>query len=173
MRIIDNFLHKKDFKEIQEWILEPSCRWSYSPCVVDPNDEVDEDPAAYQFVNMIYYSRMGHENPDCARIFTLLDKLRPQVLLKAKLNMQMMTDTIRVNDKHTDFTPSITCTTAIYYINSNNGYSLIGDKKVESVENRIVLFNGKTLHTGTTCTDERRRLVLNLNFQGGPYDQTN
>ena len=57
MRIIDNFLHKKDFKEIQEWILEPSCRWSYSPCVVDPNDEEDEDPAAYQFVNMIYYSR--------------------------------------------------------------------------------------------------------------------
>ena len=55
MRVIDNSLHKKDFKEIQEWILEPSCRWSYSPCVVDPNDEEDEDPAAYQFVNMIYY----------------------------------------------------------------------------------------------------------------------
>ena len=87
--------------------------------------------------------------------------------------MQMKTDTIRENDIHTDFTPPLTCTTGIYYINSNNGYSKIGGKKVESVENRLVLFDGRMPHRGTTCTDQMRRLVLNLNFQGGQYDQSN
>ncbi len=173
MRVIDNFLHKKDFAQLQGWALEGDIFWQFAPCVVDPDQEQDEDPSAYQFVNMLFLSSMGHRNDAIDRIYPILHLLKPQVLLKAKLNMQMKTDTIRENDMHTDFTPPLTCTTGIYYINSNNGYSKIGGKKVESVENRLVLFDGRMPHRGTTCTDQMRRLVLNLNFQGGQYDQSN
>ena len=56
-------------------------------------------------------------------------------------------------------------TTAILYVNSNNGYTLFEDgTKVESVENRIVLFDSNLRHTGTTCTEEKVRIVVNFNF---------
>jgi len=56
-------------------------------------------------------------------------------------------------------------TTAIFYINTNNGWTNFknGDK-VESVENRLVIFDSNLEHEGVTCTDEIRRLVINFNY---------
>ena len=31
-------------------------------------------------------------------------------------------------------------------------------------ENRIVIFDNNLKHTGTTCTDTNRRVVMNINF---------
>ena len=55
--------------------------------------------------------------------------------------------------------------TAIFYINSNNGYTVFKDNsKVISRENRLCLFNGHIEHAGVSCTDARRRIVLNINY---------
>ena len=35
---------------------------------------------------------------------------------------------------------------------------------VNSEENKIVIFNNNILHTGSTCTDEPYRFVINFNF---------
>ena len=43
-----------------------------------------------------------------------------------------------------------------------DGYSN-GDK-VESVKNRIVIFDSNIPHTGTTVTNQQRRVVLNINY---------
>ena len=64
---------------------------------------------------------------------------------------------------HTDFNNNEI--TAIYYINDNDGYTLFEDgTKVESVANRFVRFPCTTRHTGTTCTDTDRRLLINFNY---------
>ena len=48
---------------------------------------------------------------------------------------------------------------------TNNGYTLFEDgTKVDSVANRMVLFEGNRLHTGATQTDERFRYVVNFNY---------
>ena len=55
--------------------------------------------------------------------------------------------------------------TAIFYCNTNDGYSLFKDgTKVKSIKNRIVIFNNDIYHTGTTCTNEKIRSVINFNF---------
>ena len=36
--------------------------------------------------------------------------------------------------------------------------------KVESIENRLILFDSQTQHAGTSCTDKRKRVVLNINY---------
>ena len=54
--------------------------------------------------------------------------------------------------------------TSVYYLNTNNGYTLFEDGKVDSVENRMVTFNLNTKHSGTTATDTKRRVVLNFNY---------
>ena len=55
--------------------------------------------------------------------------------------------------------------TAIYYVNTNNGYTYFEDgQKVESVENRLVIMPSNLPHAGATCTDELRRVVINFNY---------
>ena len=56
-------------------------------------------------------------------------------------------------------------TTAIFYMNTNNGYTLLEtEEKIESVENRLVVFPCDMLHTGVSQTDTKIRVTLNLNF---------
>jgi len=54
--------------------------------------------------------------------------------------------------------------TAIFYVNSNNGYTeLMSGKTVDSIENRLFVFDANEVHTGTTSTDDHR-IVINYNF---------
>ena len=55
--------------------------------------------------------------------------------------------------------------TAIFYLNTNNGYTLFEDgTKIESVANRLLTFDANLPHTGTSCTDKQFRCVLNINY---------
>ena len=56
--------------------------------------------------------------------------------------------------------------TAIFYLNTNNRYTKFKKHgKVKSIENRIVIFNSNLEHQGVTCTDEKRRVVINFNYE--------
>ena len=56
-------------------------------------------------------------------------------------------------------------TTSIFYVNTNNGYTKFEDgTKVESVANRMVTFSTNMKHLGTSCTNEKRRIVINFNY---------
>ena len=56
-------------------------------------------------------------------------------------------------------------TTSIFYVNTNDGYTLFEDgTKVESVANRMLSFPANMRHTGTTCTDQQIRIVINFNY---------
>ena len=56
--------------------------------------------------------------------------------------------------------------TAIFYINSNNGYTIFKDtkEKVKSVPNRLLKFDTRMKHSGVSSTDEKRRVVINFNY---------
>jgi len=50
-------------------------------------------------------------------------------------------------------------------MNTNNGYTKFEDgTKIESVANRMVFFSSNMKHTGTSCTDEKIRVVINFNY---------
>ena len=38
-------------------------------------------------------------------------------------------------------------------------------KKVKSVANRLLKFDNIMNHSGTTCTDENQRVVININYE--------
>ena len=54
--------------------------------------------------------------------------------------------------------------TAILYINTNDGYTRFKkkNKKIKSEENKLIDFNGRLSHTGTSCTDAPYRMVINF-----------
>ena len=61
--------------------------------------------------------------------------------------------------------PTNNMMTAIYYVNSNNGYTEFEDgTKVDSVRNRLVTFPSSMKHRGVSQTDTRTRMVINFNW---------
>jgi len=92
-----------------------------------------------------------------------VDKMNPVSLMRIKANLNVATKEYIDRELHTDF--DIDCTTAIAYINTNNGYTIFEDgSKVESIENRVVIFPSFMKHAGVPCTDEKRRVVINFNY---------
>ena len=56
-------------------------------------------------------------------------------------------------------------TTAIFYINTNNGYTEFENaEKIESVAIRFIMFPSNIKHRGVTQTDEQTRIMINFNF---------
>ena len=54
---------------------------------------------------------------------------------------------------------------ALLYLNDNNGYTGFEDgTKVDSVCNRVALFDGSVPHYSATPTNAKERLVLNFNY---------
>ena len=76
--------------------------------------------------------------------------------------MYSSTENILEHAPHQDFTYHNK--SGLYYVNTNNGYTQLGDIKVESVKNRFVVFDGAMDHYSTNCTDEQVRVTINFNF---------
>ena len=88
------------------------------------------------------------------------------LLVRAKANLITRTETILEHGYHIDVddAPS-NLKTSILYLNTSDGYTKFKDGSVVTSEcNRFVTFDGSTEHTGTTCTNEPVRIVLNLNY---------
>jgi hypothetical protein len=49
-------------------------------------------------------------------------------------------------------------------LNDCNGYTVIGDKKIESKANRALFFDPSVEHNSTNCTDEKARFNINFNY---------
>ena len=58
----------------------------------------------------------------------------------------------------------------MYFINTNNGYTVIekpgmqNNEKVKSVENRMVILSKNERVSHSTCTNTKRRLFMYFNY---------
>jgi len=165
MQIIDNFLPDPDYKHIHKVVTGLDFPWYYR------NYKVDEGDNFSQLTHMLWEPKRGIVSPFFSMLATMLDTLEIGILLKAKINLTLRTESPRVSNMHWD-TYCEHSITGIFYINTNNGYTLFEDSsKVHSVANRLVVFNSRTEHAGVSNTmkDPEDRLVLNLNFFPKPF----
>ena len=89
--------------------------------------------------------------------------LHSKKLLRIKANLRPRTLFHRSGGYHID-TENVT--TAILYLNTNNGWTRFKKGgKVKSVANRLVKFESNLEHTGYTCTNKKRRVVINFNYE--------
>lgn len=162
IKVIDNFLDKKTFKEIQEGILENTYFPWYFSNYVDYHGEKGLDRTQYSHV---FYQKHGPNSSHINLLNPIIEKLKCISLIKIKVNSTYYTDKIKEGTFHVDNKHKGT-TTAVYYINTNDGYTKFkkSKKKISSVENRMVIFDTNTEHLGTTTTNAKRRVVLNFNY---------
>jgi hypothetical protein len=156
MNIIDNFLDKKYFNFLNNEFLDKNFPWYFQ------NNKVFEGDENFQYTHLFYINdKVNSSYFNLIEPFLLL--LNIKSLVRAKLNLTTKENVIKQFALHTDV--NFNCNTAVFYLNTNNGKTVFKDKKeVESIENRIVIFPSNLEHAGTTHTDAKYRMVLNLNY---------
>jgi len=92
----------------------------------------------------------------------IVHDLEVKSLIRARINLYTNIGKLLEHDYHQDF--KYPHKTAVLYFNTCDGYTGFRDSKVESVENRVVLFDGSNEHYSTTCTDQKVRVVLSVSY---------
>jgi hypothetical protein len=157
--IYDNFLEKNDFDLISGVFFSDQINWFFSKNI---DEKIKENSFGHNFFcHMIY-----QDNQVCSDHFRILrpilEKLDVKSIIRIKANMYLNQGKYVKHRPHSDF--SFQHKTALFYLNNNNGHTIIDDTKIESVENRVVLFDGSIKHSSTNCTDKNRRLNINFNY---------
>ena len=172
MKIEDNFLDQDDFYELQTHMMGSDLAWFYKPNI-DYTDDVEK----FQFIHL-FYGFLLSVSQNIMILDPIINKILPISLWRIKANLLTKTPTIVENEFHIDiadyddenrktiFPEKLKqLTTSIFYMNTNNGYTKFEDGTiVESVANRLVSFSADTKHKGTSCTDEKTRVVINFNY---------
>lgn len=161
IKVIDNFLDKKIFKDLQDTLLNKS----EFPWFLNYNKVIDD--GVTQFTHMFYYDFI----PNSAYYNNLLPFfkiLQPNAIKRVKANLTIKETEVKPYGLHQDYNDDLSLNqmkTAIYFLNTTNGPSVFeNNKKVNCVENRIVIFPTKVLHAGSTHTDSQVRGVINFNW---------
>lgn len=152
-KIYDNFLSEDEFLKIKNSILNNEFSWNLTPNVSNLQENL-KITSSYYFTHLF----------ETYEIFeSLLGKLSPEKVIRIKANLYPSTEEIEKHSNHIDY--EFENIGAIYYLNTNNGLTILEDTvKVESVKNRLLLFDGSKLHCSTTCTDDKCRVNVNMNF---------
>jgi hypothetical protein len=153
--VSDNVLPENEFEFLKNTIESPYFPWFFKPGIDYAND------GKSQFTHNIYDD--GKENSSVFQyMLPLLEFLGAKELIRIKANLLVKTNKVEENSLHIDYE---NCKTAVYYVNTNNGYTFFEDgQRIKSVSNRLVRFDSNTLHGGTSCSDELCRIVINFNY---------
>ena len=156
LKVIDDLLKPDDYEILRKTLMEDSSfQWEFANGVNTPGD------GNYQFCH-VFYHQFEPRSKFFYNLFPIINELEPVSIVRIKANLNMKTPERIEYEMHKDVDD---CVTAIYYVNSNDGYTRFEDgTKVESVANRLVVFPSNIKHTGTTCTNNKARLVLNINY---------
>ena len=160
--ITDNFLPLQDFKQLQSILMGENIPWFWQNTVT----KYDEEKYSYGFqLTHVLYKDDSPQSSANQYLEKLYNALGVRTLLRSKVNLGPRAGEIIRHMWHCDFHYDDS-KTAVFYLNTCNGYTEFKEsgKRVDSVENRLVRFSCNTLHAGTTCTDEDRRTVININY---------
>ena len=118
----------------------------------------------------IFKSQVKSSYLDLLKESKLFEKLGLAYIARCKANLNYKTIENDVGSFHTDFLYDSGdsmegITTSIFYINTNNGGTQFSDgTRVKSVANRLVKFDCSQEHASVSCTDEDRRVLINVNY---------
>ena len=154
MKVIDDFL--PNFKALKTLVMGHHFPWNYNDSILPP-DHAGYKPLP-QFIHYFLYEN-GEPGPYYSHIRDCLNYFEGRPL-RVKANLTMHNGD---GGYHIDI-PN--CTTAILYMNTCEGYTKFKDGSIiDSIENRMVIFDSNLEHSGFTNTDGKRRVVINFNYE--------
>lgn len=177
MEIIDNFLEEKDFKRIQKLMTGVHFPWRKGT-LIKQYDSIQNLLLFHDFVTGtgISCSECGYQDEVITKQFSpyflylepLLEKINPSRWYRIRANFTPYYQKQESFGFHIDVTNNTYYDggkTGILYVNTNNGYTEFEDgTKVDSVANRLLIFDNRTKHSGVNTNDQKFRILINLNW---------
>ncbi len=152
MEIIDNFLSDSEFDQVFTTIADNTFPWYFGMVV---------SGSIYSQFTHVFYND-DHPTHYYPKLRFFREKLKAKSLVRIKANLNPRTQTLEEHNYHIDYADM---KTAILYLNTCDGYTKFKTgEKVDSIKNRIVIFDSNLEHTGTSCTNQFGRLVINFNY---------
>jgi hypothetical protein len=167
--IIDNFLEKNLFLKLKNIFFPKSINqeklpWSYQNGIVR-NPELgatNYKEYDWMYVHSFMNSQIKEESDFIYLIKPIFEKLNSAKIIDARANLLIPTKKQIYHENHVD--RKIPHNVALFYVTTNNGFTLLNDnKKIECLENRILIFDGSIYHRSVSSTD-RVRCVININY---------
>ena len=168
VNVIDDFLSQEDFEEVRDLIIYNDLfPWYFQKEVNSMGTDCDKDFWNWYGTHAFYVDDFA-ESKHCA---TLYSKFIPRFkemnifrsLIRIKGNFYPHTETLREHAPHTDY--KFSHTGALYSLNTCDGFTKLYDgTKVDSVANRILIFDASTSHNSSTTTTSAGRFNINFNF---------
>jgi len=165
MKLIDNFFKEYDFKNLNQQIIWNDTFPMYLHDFVSYEVSKDhrQEGSYHWFATHIMFHEDKPRSPLYPYVSGLLKSLlKWKTLLRLKINFYGHTDKIYEHSSHTDFT--FKHKVALISLNTCNGFTRVGKKKIDSTANRALLFNGLTPHNSSTCTNSKGRWNMNVNY---------
>ena len=163
IKVQDNFLSSSDFEELYELLMSGDFPWFTTTIVFE--DILCSEIENWQ-LSHIFTSRqmMMSQSPFINALSGIIEHLDGDDMVRIKANLNPRTESIVKHGFHIDHDDE-RMKASIFYLNTNDGYTEFEDgTKIESIGNRLVTFPTNLKHTGTTCTDNPFRVVINFNY---------
>ena len=158
-KVIDDYLPKDDLRILQDIVFSNKLPWYFNK---NCSYEDQEEPYFY-FSHILFENKKP--NSEYYEVFRekLLNKLDVQGLARAKLNCYPRTKELENHTKHKDF--DYPNKVLLFSLNTCDGYTkLENGEMIKSIENRALFFDGQTLHNSTSCTNQKCRFNININY---------
>jgi len=163
-----NYLNQEDFIKIKNYFCSDKMGWFYNK--EQTITEEDQRKDASFFSHRIWYNDKIETSPFVYQLIEpIIKKIKPRKILRIKANLVINRRIQTASNFHLD--DDTKHKVAIYYINTNNGFTLLDPikrKEIKCEENKLLIFDGKILHSAVAQTDTDQRLVINFNYTERP-----
>ena len=163
--VIDNFLDEESFASLVTLITNKEktsntiMPWYFASNIAYPG--VIEDKLFYM-MHLFYHNNVPRSS-HYEKLIPLFKKLKIECLLRVKANLYPNTETLHEHPMHWDY--SYSHSAAILSLNTCDGYTKLKDgTKIDSVANRILLFDASEEHCSTNTTNVSARINININY---------
>ena len=172
-KVIDNFLDEEYFDSLvtlftgRKQAENSQLPWFFLR-EINLNHNVAEDNLFYM-IHMFYDGNVPM-SPFYNELVPLLEKLGGRSLIRVKGNLFPNTEILHEHPMHTDY--YYFNSGAILSLNTCDGYTKLKDgTKIDSVANRILLFDPSEEHCSTTTTNVPARFNININYIQEQYKE--
>ena len=157
MNIYKNFISKKNSNKINDVFLSDIFPWYYLPTMCKFKNDTP-------FLSHTFFKDGQISSSAMFLIESIIKKLKIKKLINIRANLTLNGD-FKCSWHVDKYTPDLKHKTAIYYVNTNNGYTEFEDKKVKCEKNKIIIFDAHKKHRAIGQTNTKTRMVINFNYE--------
>ena len=164
--VIDNFLDEEYFDSLVTLFTDKErtgnrmMSWFFISSTTFPYTIVEDK--LFYMIHMFYDGNVPM-SPLYDKLVPLLQKLGGHSLIRVKGNLYPNTEILHEHPMHTDY--EFSHSGALLSLNTCDGYTKLKDgTKIDSIANRILLFDSNEEHCSTTTTNVPARINININY---------